>query len=153
MMQLWRLGRLGVCLCAAACFIMACGKNTEPPPPSTGVFGAQPESGPTSRPGHSAAPMQAAQALYATLCVSCHGQEGRGDGPMAANLDPRPRNYADPEWQASITDEDIKAIIVKGGAGVGKSKWMPGQPQLEADPKLDMLVQIIRGFGQPRTGR
>ena len=97
--------------------------------------------------------MQAAQALYATLCVSCHGPEGRGDGPMAANLDPKPRNYADPEWQAGIRDEDIKAIIVKGGAGVGKSKWMPGQPQLEGDPKLDMLVQIIRGFGQQRTGR
>jgi len=67
---------------------------------------------------------------------------------MASTLDPKPRNYADPAWQASVTDDDIKAIIVKGGIGVGKSKWMPGQPQLAGDPQLDLLVQIIRGFGR-----
>lgn len=70
---------------------------------------------------------------------------------MAETLDPKPRNYADPDWQASVSDDEIKAIIVKGGAGVGKSKWMPAQPQLEGDPKLDRLVEIIRGFGQRRT--
>lgn len=140
-------------MCAIACLIAACGKNTEPPPPSTGVFGAQPESGPKARSIDHQSPRQAAEALYATLCVSCHGAEGRGDGPMAANLDPKPRNYADADWQASIRDDEIKAIIVKGGAALGKSKWMPGQPQLEGDPKLDMLVQIIRSFGAPRTSR
>lgn len=72
---------------------------------------------------------------------------------MAASLDPKPRNYADPAWQASVSDDDIKAIIVKGGAGVGKSKWMPGQPQLAGDPQLDMLVQIIRGFAPPGARR
>lgn len=34
-------------------------------------------------------------ALYAQLCVSCHGTEGRGDGPAAAALDPRPVNFHD----------------------------------------------------------
>lgn len=137
----------------AAGVVAACGKNTEPPPPSSGVFGAKPESGPKTRSADNHSPMQAAQALYGTLCVSCHGPQGRGDGPMAANLDPKPRDYADPDWQASIRDDEIKAIIVKGGAAVGKSKWMPGQPQLEGDPKLDMLVQLIRSFGAPRASR
>ncbi len=28
--------------------------------------------------------------LYAVHCASCHGREGRGDGPVAASLDPPP---------------------------------------------------------------
>ncbi len=31
--------------------------------------------------------------LYAVQCVSCHGAEGKGDGPAAAALSPRPRNF------------------------------------------------------------
>jgi mono/diheme cytochrome c family protein len=134
---------------AALAAPVSCSKNNEPPPASTGGFGAQQETGPGRKPlGTSKTPLQTARALYATLCVSCHGPEGRGDGPMASQLDPKPRNYADPAWQTSISDDEIKAIIVKGGAGVGKSKWMPGQPQLEGDPQLDALVQVIRGFGK-----
>ena len=31
------------------------------------------------------------QALYAKQCASCHGSEGRGDGPAAYLLSPKPR--------------------------------------------------------------
>ncbi len=31
-----------------------------------------------------------AEALYRHYCASCHGIDGRGDGPAAAALDPRP---------------------------------------------------------------
>ena len=72
-----------------------------------------------------------------------------GDGPMAAQLNPTPRNYTDPNWQASVTDEEIRKIIVEGGAGVGKSINMPPNPTLKDDPALlDGLVKIIRGFGK-----
>jgi high-affinity iron transporter len=33
--------------------------------------------------------------LYAEACASCHGDSGRGDGPAAAALDPRPSDFAD----------------------------------------------------------
>lgn len=36
-----------------------------------------------------------AQALFAQNCASCHGAEGRGDGPIAANLEPKPTNFHD----------------------------------------------------------
>jgi mono/diheme cytochrome c family protein len=32
------------------------------------------------------------RAFYAANCTACHGQTGRGDGPMAANLTPKPTN-------------------------------------------------------------
>jgi cytochrome c553 len=124
----------------------ACGKNSQPPPPSSGTPNAQQESGP----GHSAAgqPSQA-QAMFNTVCVMCHGADGTGTGPASASLNPKPRNYTDPAWQAMVSDDQIKEIILKGGAGVGKSPAMPGNPQLADHPDvLDGLVKIIRGFGK-----
>ncbi len=67
----------------------------------------------------------------------------------SASLNPRPRDYTDTKWQASVTDDQLKETILKGGQGVGKSPMMPGQPQLADHPEvLDGLVQIIRGFGK-----
>jgi mono/diheme cytochrome c family protein len=142
--------------------LSACGKNSEPPPPSSGSPNAKPESGP-SRPraggagegqaGGAGAPMgghgSQAEAMFATVCVTCHGADGSGRGPAAEALNPKPRNYTDPQWQASVTDDQIKEIILKGGQGVGKSPMMPGQPQLADQPEvLDGLVKIIRAFGK-----
>jgi hypothetical protein len=79
----------------------------------------------------------------------CHGVDGSGNGPAAATLQPKPRNYTDAAWQASVTDEQLRETILKGGAAVGKSAAMPGQPQLKDHPEvLDGLVQIIRKFGK-----
>jgi cytochrome c553 len=132
---------------------VACGKGQEPPAPTSGSPSAEPESGP-SHPMHAAAggmtaAQQQAHAMFTSLCATCHGLDGKGDGPAAASLNPKPRNYTDPAWQASVTDEQIKNTIVLGGAGVGKSPMMPAQPQLKNQPQvLDELVKIIRGFGK-----
>jgi mono/diheme cytochrome c family protein len=126
----------------------ACGKNSTPPPPSSGSPNAQPESGPSHPRPTRGQPSQAGQ-LFATFCATCHGSDGTGKGPAAEALNPKPRNYTDPAWQASVTDEQLKEIILKGGQGVGKSPAMPGQPQLQDQPEvLEELVQIIRRFGK-----
>lgn len=36
--------------------------------------------------------------LYAQYCASCHGDEGRGDGPGAAVADPPPYDFTRPEF-------------------------------------------------------
>ncbi|WHI48758.1 cytochrome c/FTR1 family iron permease [Microbulbifer sp. TRSA001] len=33
------------------------------------------------------------RAIYQAQCVTCHGIEGRGDGPLAAQLEPAPTNF------------------------------------------------------------
>jgi mono/diheme cytochrome c family protein len=35
--------------------------------------------------------------LYEVNCISCHGAVGRGDGPAAATMNPRPRNFTSPD--------------------------------------------------------
>jgi mono/diheme cytochrome c family protein len=130
------------CLIALA-LCVACGKNEKPPPPSNVSF--EQESGPPSK----APPGAAAANYFAQTCALCHGMDGTGTGPMAAQLNPKPRNYTDPNWQASITDDDIKQIIVVGGQGVGKSNSMPPNAGLKGNTAmLDGLVKIIRGFAK-----
>ncbi len=37
-------------------------------------------------------PTSEAKALYQSNCLPCHGDKGKGDGPIGASLDPRPYN-------------------------------------------------------------
>ncbi len=138
----------------------ACGKNQDPPPATSGVPGAQRESGPgwlATAPDHGTMkpptpagakpPAQQAQDTYDTVCAMCHGADGRGKGTAAVQLGLKPRDYTDAAWQATISDDEIKKTILLGGAGVGKNPQMPGQPQLEKQPEvLAELVKIIRAF-------
>jgi mono/diheme cytochrome c family protein len=134
----------------------ACGKNTEPPPPSSGSPMSAPESGPSAKPKTPPADKPAATAIpeesrvtFESKCAMCHGSDGTGNGPAAATLDPKPRNYTDPAWQASVTDDELRAIIKFGGQAVGKSPMMPGNPQLKDKPEvIDGLVAIVRSFGK-----
>lgn len=96
-----------------------------------------------------AAPAAAAHAeaktLFESLCFTCHGLSGRGDGPGAGALEPKPRSFADVAWQDAVTDEQIQKAIVFGGAAVGKSPMMPAQPQLKGKTEvLAALTQIVR---------
>ena len=90
-----------------------------------------------------------ARTYFATVCSSCHGASGAGDGLAAAALNPKPRNFTDAAWQASVTDEHLKKIILEGGPSVGKSVLMPPNPGLAEEPAtIDGLVKMIRGFGK-----
>ncbi|HYH96241.1 urate hydroxylase PuuD [Hyalangium sp.] len=95
-----------------------------------------------------ASPAEEARAVFTQRCVPCHGPEGRGNGPSAAALNPKPRNYSDPEWQKTVTDESITQTILGGGMAVGKSEIMPANPDLEQKPEvLSELVKLLRSFG------
>lgn len=119
---------------------LGCSSKKEAPAPASGSD--------TTAAGSPAA-AEEARGIFNSLCSTCHGQDGKGDGAAAANLDPKPRNYTDKAWQASITDQQIADTIVKGGAAMGKSPLMPPSPQLADKPDVVAeLVKIVRGFGK-----
>jgi mono/diheme cytochrome c family protein len=89
------------------------------------------------------------EAMYGAKCSRCHGVNGNGHGPFSDSLHPRPHDYTDPAWQASVTDDQIKEIILRGGLNLHKSPAMPGSPMLKKRPEvLNGLVKLIRGFGK-----
>src|SRR6266446_3430743 len=53
-----------------------------------------------------------ARDVFTERCAACHGPDGRGNGPAAANLKPKPIDFHRQNWQKSVTDDSItKAII------------------------------------------
>jgi len=45
--------------------------------------------------------LAAGKKIFTTTCVSCHGAAGKGDGPAAMALEPRPANFTDhARWSA-----------------------------------------------------
>jgi mono/diheme cytochrome c family protein len=98
-------------------------------------------------PSPPADPAAEARALFKLKCVVCHGDHGAGDGPGAAAIVPKPRAFADADWQTGVSDEHIKKIILGGGPSVGKSPAMPPNPELKGkDEVLSALVKLIRDF-------
>ena len=90
-----------------------------------------------------------AKEIFNSRCTLCHGPAGKGDGPAAAGLNPKPRNLGDPAWQQSVTDEHIEQIIKGGGVAVGKSPMMPANPDLNDKPQVvQALRAMVRGLGK-----
>jgi mono/diheme cytochrome c family protein len=89
-----------------------------------------------------------AKEVFAQRCTPCHGAEGRGDGAASASLNPHPRNFHDPAWQQSVDDKYLIDIIKMGGAAVGKSAAMPGNPDLKDEAVLAALKDHIRTLGE-----
>ncbi len=121
---------------------LACDGGEGPPAPAE-------RPAPAARPAPAPAVDASAQAaeIFTTRCVTCHGPQGAGDGPASAGLTPPPRDFGDPEWQRSVSDQHIETIIRYGGAAVGKSPAMPGNPDLNDKPAVvAALRQRIRAL-------
>lgn len=85
------------------------------------------------------------KAIYdgAGACSTCHGPGGAGDGPVAATLNPKPRDFTKGEflWDTDGdgkkgTEADIASVIANGGSKYGGSMMMTARPDIsEADRK------------------
>ncbi|TGL60646.1 c-type cytochrome [Leptospira sarikeiensis] len=49
-------------------------------------------------------------------CNTCHGETGAGDGPAAASLNPKPRNYKAPanQWKNGPTEAGVLKTLNNG---------------------------------------
>lgn len=93
-------------------------------------------------------------ALYARLCLPCHGAAGDGRGPAAPWLDPAPRDFTAGSWKWVTTGDaarparaDLAATIRLGAPGTG----MPAFGGALSDGELDAVLDVVLGLaGLPR---
>jgi mono/diheme cytochrome c family protein len=75
--------------------------------------------------------------LYITNCGPCHGDKGRGDGPAAPGLNPKPADHT----SAAVQAESDGAIFWK--LSEGRSP-MPGYKKIFSEEQRWELVNYIR---------
>lgn len=119
--------------------------------PEESMPASQPEMPPVAPP--TAAPeggfrgdVAGGQAVYSLYCATCHGQAGKGDGPAAAGLNPRPADHSDPSYMGGLSDEDLYKVIKGGGMSVGKSPLMAPWGAIVNEQGLRDLVAYVRSL-------
>lgn len=78
-------------------------------------------------------------------CFTCHGMEGKGDGPAAVGLDPSPRNFANAAFQAVRSDGELMYVLKNGSPGTAMMP-MVGSAINEEEGWLVLLY--VRSLGK-----
>lgn len=83
---------------------------------------------------------------YATYCVKCHGETGKGDGPGAATLQTKPRDFTDCARMQKLSDDQMFKVIKEGGKANGLSGDMQAWHVAFEDNEIHDLVAYLRTF-------
>jgi mono/diheme cytochrome c family protein len=134
---LWPRAVVALGLCLGACDGGRPGlRPWRPEDHDSGVVSSAPAAAPGRAP-QGADNLGAARAIFVAQCASCHGEQGHGDGPMAAMF--RPADLASQAVQAK-TDDELARVIAAGRAR------MPAFGERLAPEALPLLVRLIRSF-------
>jgi len=76
--------------------------------------------------------------IFKSICESCHGPQGHGDGIAGQSLDPKPRNLA--EIQATVGDDFLFWRIYSGKPGTSMVAWKG----VLTDEQIWQVVSFIR---------
>ena len=58
-------------------------------------------------------------------CFTCHGNQGKGDGPAGPALEPAPRNFTNPKFHNIRTEGEMFWVIQNGSPGTGMISYSP----------------------------
>ncbi len=76
--------------------------------------------------------------VFRVKCVMCHGAQGRGDGPMAGSLNPRPTDFSDASKRLAKTDSAVEYVIRHG------RRAMPSFGSALSPAQVESLVVFIK---------
>jgi mono/diheme cytochrome c family protein len=140
-----------------AAFI-ACSRKAEPPadsgtsstatPPPSDAGSTPPAGTSTSSTTGTAdasavtANLDLGEQVFKQRCALCHGPDGHGNGPGAAALNPKPRNYHDAKYMNSKTDAELLATIHNGKGA------MPAWKAILSETQMKSVLMYERTFSK-----
>jgi mono/diheme cytochrome c family protein len=93
----------------------------------------------------------AGKTAYTTNCASCHGDTGKGDGPVGAALNPKPRDFSVGDFKFDTDkdgkpgqDTDLHNVIAKGAGAFGGSPLMAPWGGTLSDKDIDNIIAYVR---------
>ena len=89
-----------------------------------------------------AADREAGKTVYETRCAPCHGADGGGDGPAAAALTPKPRNFRDPGFWQGRTPSQLRLAVRDGRPGTMMAPFVG----VLSDAEIDGVVAYVESL-------
>jgi len=86
--------------------------------------------------------------LYAKQCAGCHGPAGKGDGPAAAAINPKPGDFTNKAQMTALKDQYLFDLIKKGGAAAGKSPLMTPFGSKLKDGEIQDVIAYVRSLAK-----
>jgi mono/diheme cytochrome c family protein len=87
--------------------------------------------------------LKAAKTLYITNCAPCHGEKGKGDGPAAASLTPKPADHT----SAALHNELDGSLFWKLSEG---RTPMPQYKKILTETQRWELIDYIRSLSKSK---
>ena len=135
----WRWPACGV---LALTLLTGCEAGPKPADPMLDAIRA------VERTGDLSYPESQGKHLFAHYCATCHGDEGKGDGQNASNLNPPP-----PDMSASKNARDpalLRKVIAEGSAAIGRSPQSPPWGRSLSRQQIDYLVAYCQSMGRKK---
>jgi cytochrome c oxidase cbb3-type subunit 3 len=93
----------------------------------------------------------AGKTVYTINCLSCHGETGKGDGPVGMVLQPPPRDFSIADFKFDgdgdgkvATDADLAAVVAKGAGAFGGNQMMAAWGGMLSEDDIANVVAYIR---------
>lgn len=86
--------------------------------------------------------IQAGRKLFQRSCMPCHGQSGRGDGPAAFALNPKPKDLSDTERMRNMTDGELFWKVSEGRGN------MPSFADAHTDEERWQIINYLRALAR-----
>lgn len=78
--------------------------------------------------------------IYRERCESCHGEGGRGDGPLAQSLNPKPGTLV----EGDLSDQYLFWRISEGGLMDPFNSVMPAWKMILNEDQIGQIITFIR---------
>ena len=92
--------------------------------------------------------------LFARNCVTCHGELGHGDGPAAGTMNPRPRNFTNPDgWTNGYELPAIFMTLSQGvkGTSMAAFDYLQRTDRMALAHYVQALGTFPHGAGSPQA--
>jgi len=122
--------------------LLACSSPETPEPAAPAAAKAAPQTALTATEARG-------KVIFGTHCATCHGQEGHGNGPAAAAMDPAPQDLHGPR-PAHLRGIPRRKIIEEGLAGTAMVGWKGILPEADLEAVYAYVHTMKHGPGSGR---
>ena len=105
-------------------------------------------------PANSCAAIMRGMELYQKNCAFCHAADGTGKNWIGSFLEPRPRDFTDPDFQLFRDRDGLVAVIRNGLDGRSMPAWRSVFSETDIDDIVDYMQAVFASsdIRSPATG-